>query len=82
MIEVECPLCSWPKHPTEPGSARYGAPDAEDERSVSDSPYLHALADVVRLGSVEGVPLCDEHDRELLEIIERDRTGRHPKKRA
>lgn len=81
LLPCECPVCSWPKHPTEDGSARYGTPNAEDERTVSDSPYLHALADAVRLRGAERVILCDRHKEELLEIIERDATGRHPKKR-
>lgn len=76
----QCPLCHWPLHPTQDGSARYGGPDADDEESVSEEPYLHALANVVRLGSVEKVPLCADHRRQLGEIVTRDATGQHPKK--
>jgi len=79
-----CPVCSWPRHPTIPGSARYGSPDADDEESVSSSEYLHALADVIQAGSA-GVDrvyltLCERHRRETDEIVVRDRTGAHPKR--
>jgi hypothetical protein len=80
MTPQSCPVCNWPLHPAQPDSARYGAPDAEDEESVSEEPYLHALADVVRLGSVKDVPLCTKHGAELAEIVTRDATGQHPKR--
>ena len=83
MGEKNCPVCIWPWDPTSlPGRvARYGTPDADDEESVSDSQYLHALADVVRVGSVGcAAALCKRHYRELDEIVERNKTGRHPKR--
>lgn len=76
---MTCPVCVWPTS-TVPGkdSARYGSPDNDDEQSVSSEPYLHALADVIRLNGK--VILCERHERELSEIVTRDRTGRHPKR--
>ncbi len=67
----ECPVCAWPVSivPGQEGDARYGSPSADDEQSVSDNPYLHALADVIRLKGK--VPLCDRHERELTEIVTR-----------
>jgi hypothetical protein len=74
-----CPVCIWPLStvPGQEGDARYGHPDADDEQSVSDNPYLHALADAIRLNG--RVPLCKRHERELAEIVRRDKTGKHPK---
>ncbi len=50
-----------------------GCPVCNWQQAPGDEPYLCALADVARLGGVENVPLCAEHQKQLDAITSRDK---------
>jgi hypothetical protein len=48
-----------------------GCPVCNWQETAADEPYLRALADVARHGTIEAVPLCEDHRKQLGEIVSR-----------